>query len=140
MAYKRDAAALSRLLKKYGDIKLSEALQKVRNPINHRPQKWGLHTRIEVFLGVEAMRAAGLKVTQAWKEFAKYSSGLFSVNTVENLHSEGRERFGPIFEGYESEILRLHLEGNGALIKGNPTLKAICDKIKKGAAKTPAIR
>jgi hypothetical protein len=127
-----------------GDITLDEALDRVRNP---RKDKWSKNTSIEVFLGVESLIAAGLKVGEAHKAFAKYSM-IYTSSQVDHIHRKGRLVVGvKNFEMYGPEIIKLHLEGipNAPEIrdrKGNPALKKLCEAIKKerrvrSATRTP---
>jgi hypothetical protein len=121
---KRDAATLQRLLDKHGDLKLSEVLEKVCNPRAGRPPSWDAFMLNEVYLGIEAMKAAGVKSPRS--QFAKFHK--LSKDIVDARYRQGRKHLEPFFKfsereikGYTAQILRKHLADR-------PRLKAICDK------------
>jgi hypothetical protein len=123
---KHDAKTLERLIAKHGDLKGSELLEKVCNPRVGRPPEWNLHFLTEVYLGIEAMKAAGVKSPRG--QFAKFYK--LSKDVVDARYRQARKRLEPFFKfseqkikGYTAEILRKHLADS-------PRLKAICDKSK----------
>jgi hypothetical protein len=93
---KRDAAMLQRLLKKFGDVKLSEAqelLSRARGP--GRPPKWGGHELFQILFCVELRKAVGLSPSDAKEETAKYL-GLTHIQ-VEKNYTKSCKRYEQLF-------------------------------------------
>jgi hypothetical protein len=107
MAKKRDLETLQRLLAKFGDIRLSEALGKVQEPRTGKPLQWNVHRLSELFLFVEDFKTQphssnqGL-VGRACKAFAREHGR----SNVRKHYYEAKARFDPIFLKAPSEILR----------------------------------
>lgn len=134
---KRDLAALERVFRKLGDVKISEAVQNLRNPRPGQPVKWDVQRLVDVFLGVEAIKAMDIKPTRAFHDFAIYSK--LSVPQVKYAYREGRHIAEPFLKHLD-ESLDLHLNGRKHTgMKGNPRLRDFLRKLESRMT-TPAIR
>ena len=116
----RDAITVQRLLDKFGDVTLSEVKHRLRNPTMGRKKTWDTHMLTEVFLCVEAIKAAGLRPTEAKKRCAKHLR--LTEDQVEKRWREARTLIAPIFKDSEKEIMRLFIDDR-------PNLCALCKKI-----------
>jgi hypothetical protein len=123
---KRDLNHVQSLIAKYGPEptlgELEEQLSKRRR--GPRPQ-WTLRKRVQVYFGVEALKAAGLSPMKAQRRFAAHAK--LSESVVKQRWGVAHKDFEPMFEhsGGKAEALRRHLDEN-------PDLKALCSHIKNG--------
>ena len=101
---KRDIAAIERLLKKHGDVNLSEALQKAKNPRGGAPLVWHNRRLSDLWLEVEsAIDGGAMKIRQVCEKIAKREK--LSVKFIEKKYREARRGL-KAFEPYRKEILR----------------------------------
>jgi hypothetical protein len=99
----RVIAILQELRAKYGDVCLSEAEAREKDPRSGRPSKrdhWGFY---EVYMCVEAIKASGMGTTAAWAAAAKFHKS--NPNKIRKAYVEGRKRFGPVLKTYDSETV-----------------------------------
>jgi hypothetical protein len=128
---KHDIATLERLGKKFGDVKLSEAVENLKHPRNGHPLKWNVHKLADVWLGVEAIKAVGIKPNKAFNEFATFSN--LTVPKVKYAYGKARRRFRkPPFIEYLSQSIDLH-------VKRNSSFRAFLRKLEI-SMKTPRIQ
>ena len=134
---KRDLAALERVWRKLGDVKISEALQNVRNPRPGQPVKWDVQRLVDVFLGVESIKAIGILPERAFNEFTSYSK--LTLPQVKYAYRKGRYIAEPFLKHLD-ESLDLYLNGRKHTgMKGNPRLRDFLRKLESRMT-TPAIR
>jgi hypothetical protein len=87
---KRAIAVLHDCLKKFGDVPLSEAIDRPENTRQGPPKKWDAHELSKIFLSVEAIKARGVKPTEAWRQAAKFYG--LTVKVIEHAWTEGHDR------------------------------------------------
>jgi hypothetical protein len=102
---KRTIATLTRLLKKYGDVQLSRALELEGNKLAGRRPDWDLERLWELYMDVEAARADGRKLTQARKAIATYYG--IGPKVVEKRHREACKRFDGNARPQMDKLLRV---------------------------------
>jgi hypothetical protein len=135
---KRDLAAAERLLRKFGDVKISAAVQNLKNPRAGHPQKWDAHKLLDVFLSIEAIKALGIKPTQAFKEFANHSR--LTLPQVKYIYRNGRNRFWVIVQDDLKGFVEIHVNGTGSSwSQGRPALRDFLTKLASRTT-TPPIR
>ncbi|MET3838751.1 hypothetical protein [Bradyrhizobium sp. OAE829] len=134
---KRDLATLERLWRKFGDVKISEAIHKLRNPRAGQPIKWDMSKVVDVFLGVEAIKSIGLKPERAFNEFTSYSK--LTLPQVKYAYAKGRHIAKP-FLGHLDQSIDMLLNGvKHTDEKGEPELRDFLRKL-QSRTKTPSIR
>jgi hypothetical protein len=118
---KRDPALLTRLREEFGDVPLSEAIDRLRNRRPGPRRKWDVHRLFDIFMCVEAFKARGVNPTEAWRQAAKFHG--LEVKVVEHVWTRGRDRFAGLFKGHESEILKRH-------VADRPRLRSFLQELK----------
>jgi hypothetical protein len=129
--WKRDATVVGELLKRFGDVKLSEAkrrLQQEQEPKKAgRPRKWDDGIASDVHLMVKAIMNRGFGLTESQRMLAAYK------------HPKGRWFvLGEVQTGYEqgeaalADLSRKEIDASiMALLKEMPKLKAYIAGLKK---------
>jgi hypothetical protein len=115
---KRTISTLKILIEKFGDVTLSEALDRESARRSGRRPSWNLHRLVDVYLGVEAAMAAGMDLGQAREAIATFYG--VSKNVVAKRHVEACKRFDPGFRGTIAGSVELHLHGRPRLVEFFP--------------------
>jgi hypothetical protein len=114
---KRDLAAAKRLMDKYGDISLSEAIEQEidkygdSEAIEHeigkpgRPRRWDIEEMIEIFSDVATAVASGRKPRQACLAIAAFRG--LKLKLVEKRYAEARKALRSLGGASAVEVLAL---------------------------------
>lgn len=101
----RDLEVLERLLTEYGDITLSEAIEKQFEVSRGRPVEWdlgmlcGLHTRVETIMAINRMT-----ITAACRAFAREIN--LKPKLVEKRYRQTMPSLRERFPGHSDDTLR----------------------------------
>jgi hypothetical protein len=87
---KRALAALTQLKVKYGDVRLSEAIQRETNRRPGPRGKWDMDRLLNLYLDVETAKGRGMNQRQACMAVANFWN--VSLKVVEKRHVEARKR------------------------------------------------
>lgn len=104
----------------FGDVPFSEAIAKLKNPrAAGRPSKWDFHSQANIFLCVEAIKAArGADTTDDWacKAAAKFYG--HKSKTIREHYAKGRRQFGAVLTAAGAEeVLRSYRENAKPALK-----------------------
>jgi hypothetical protein len=137
---KRTISTLKILIEKFGDVRLSEALNRESKRRPGRRRSWDLDRLLDVYLDVEAARANDMDLRGAREVIAMFYG--VSRNVVEKRHAEACKRFDRTCRKRMAETLDLHLHGrpNIPLLPGRPRLIEFLRNHGRRAAKTRSIQ
>jgi len=112
-------AKLERLLAKFGDVRLSEAIAMLSRP-RGAPKTWGVHELLMIFLDVEAAKGRGLNQRQACTLIAPYYD--LTLKNCEKIYIRSRKHFEPLIRHRPARInlndmVQDHVQGRPRLQK-----------------------
>jgi hypothetical protein len=100
---KRALAALTQLKVKYGDVRLSEAIQRETNRRPGPRGKWDMDRLLNLYLDVETAKERGMNQRQACMAIANFWN--VSLKVVEKRHLEARKRLEGAREYRERKMM-----------------------------------